>query len=158
LHSPGDFFFSTLSEEMNVLKIFRRRSQSAPLKPSKDVLSGPSTPSAPIRNLLLLIDLEKDEIEKTLGTFKGSILSISPLFFFFLGFLCGLMFLFFSTPANLKKLTLEMMPSLRRLATALCSMWASRRGTRTLSKRYSPIFFGRFVAFKAHSLVCLTAG
>ena len=77
-----------------MLKIFRRRSQSAPLKPSKDVLSGPSTPSAPIRNLLLLIDLEKDEIEKTLGTFKGSILSMSPLFFFF-GFLCGLMFLFF---------------------------------------------------------------
>ena len=142
-----------------MLKIFRRRSQSAPLKPSKDVLSGPSTPSAPIRNLLLLIDLEKDEIEKTLGTFKGSILSISPLFFFFsrLSLWLDVPF-FFSTPANLKKLTLEMMPSLRRLATALCSMWASRRGTRTLSKRYSPIFFGRFVAFKAHSLVCLTAG
>ena len=61
---------------MNVLKIFRRRSQSAPMKPSKDV----TTPPTPLKNLLLLIDCDKEDVDNVLGRFKGLFLFLHSLF------------------------------------------------------------------------------
>ena len=107
-------------KKMNVLKIFRRRSQSAPMKPSKDV----TAPPTPLKNLLLLIDCDKEEVDNVLGKFKGS-------FFFLLVFS---FFFFFLQIFHLQR-TLVRKISSRPLATVLYFMWGFKTGTRTPSSK-----------------------